>query len=127
MLALAAPAITTMPTTLAALRPAPLFADKVTRKGEIRQSGEKECMTLLQMQVNTYPDASGRTLLAWSGLMVIPDFMPGSLYGYRNHPTAGRGKKEVRYSDQRGTKGSPLPAEKSSKGREESCLLRPER
>ena len=39
------------------------------------QIGEKESLTF--RKVNMYPDASGRTLLAWYGLQVIPYFMPG--------------------------------------------------
>ena len=36
--------------------------------------GEKESTTI--RKVNIYPDVSGRTLLAWYGLQVIPYFMP---------------------------------------------------
>lgn len=50
-------------------------ADRITDAGEIRLDGEKESMTF--RKVNIYPDVSGRTLLAWQRLLVIPCFMPG--------------------------------------------------
>jgi len=45
-------------------------------RGEIC-SDWREGVLDLPAKVNIYPDASGRTLLAWYGLQVIPYFMPG--------------------------------------------------
>ena len=45
-------------------------------RGEIC-SDWREGVLDLPAKVNMYPDASGRTLLAWYGLQAIPYFMPG--------------------------------------------------
>ena len=45
-------------------------------RSEIRAEW-REGVLDLPAKVNICPDASGRTLLAWYGLQVIPHFMPG--------------------------------------------------
>lgn len=50
-------------------------ADKVTERRNL--TWWREGVHDPPERVNTYSDASGRTLLAWYGLQVIPYFMPG--------------------------------------------------
>lgn len=92
---------------------APLMRDKVTvrRNQHRRREGEYDP----HESVNICHDRSGRTLLAWQGLMVIPCFMPGDLMQLKV-TIRQLCMAEWRKDDQRRTQGKEISETKKTAG-----------